>query len=135
MYTYERFLFIQPSQLPGAGKGLFTKVFIPQKAFVIEHKGRVTTWDAVKHDIDNAYLFYVNRHHILDAKPYTKALGRYANDASGTAQVPGLENNCRYVVASGKVYIKAIRDIPAGSEILVYYGPGYWEQEKKNRSV
>ena len=110
MITHARSLFIQPSQLPGAGKGLFTNVFIPKNAFVVEHKGRVTTWDAVKHDIDNAYLFYVNRHHILDAKPYTKALGRYANDAWGTIQLPGVENNCHYVVAEGKVFIKAMCD-------------------------
>ena len=135
MVTYARFLFIRPSQLTGAGKGLFTKVFIPKNAFVVEHKGRVTTWDAVKHDIDNDYLFYVNRQHVVDAKPYAKALGRFANDAAGTRQIPGLENNCRYSVVEGKVYIKATRDIPAGSEIFVRYGNEYWEQDKKNRGV
>src|SRR6478609_1668367 len=79
MVTYARFLFIRPSQLTGAGKGLFTKVFIPKGSFVVEYKGRVTTWNAVKHDIDNDYLYYVNRQHVVNAKPYAKALGRFAN--------------------------------------------------------
>ena len=67
----------------------------------------------------NGYVFYINRHHVIDAKDTIKALGRYANDADGLFKIKGLVNNSNYVTIGGRIYIKAIKDIIAGVEILV----------------
>lgn len=131
----EKQLVVKPSQLPGAGNGLFTKELIPQGTRIVEYKGRITTWDDVKHDSDNGYIYTVNDHHVIDALPHTKALARYANDARGLVRVKGITNNCVYVNDGLKVYIESIKDIPAGSEILVGYGKEYWDVVRENIRV
>jgi SET domain-containing protein len=129
-------LVVKNSTLPQAGKGLFTKSFIPAGTHIIEYKGRVTTWNEVKEkEADNAYIMYVNRNHVINALPYKKALARYANDARGIGKIKGLRNNAVYATVKNRVYIKATRDIKAGEEILVDYGKSYWQTMKENRKI
>ena len=66
------------------------------------------------------------------AKTYKKALARYANDARGIHRIKGLSNNSEYTEEEEKVYIDAIKNIPAGAEILVGYGNDYWKVVKEN---
>lgn len=112
--------------------GLFTKKPIPKGTRIVEYKGRITTWDKAKHDFDNGYIFTVNHTHVIDARPTTKALGRYANDARGLVRVKGFTNNSQYVNEGLKVYIESVKDIPAGGEILVGYGKEYWDVMRDN---
>ena len=129
-------LVIKKSTLPQAGKGLFTRYFIPAGTHIIEYKGRVTTWNEVKEkEADNAYIMYVNRDHVINALPYKKALARYANDAKGVGKIRGLRNNAVYATVKKRVYIKAIRDIKAGEEILVDYGKSYWQTMRENKRI
>lgn len=129
-------LVVKNSTLPQAGKGLFTRSFIPAGTLIIEYKGRVTTWNEVKEkEADNAYIMYVNRNHVINALPYKKALARYANDARGIGKIKGLRNNAVYATVKNRVYIKATRDIKAGEEILVDYGKSYWQTMKENRKI
>src|SRR5215212_1506908 len=103
-------LIVKRSTLPDAGKGLFTKIFIPKGSFIVEYRGRITTWKEVNHDEGkNGYLFYLKRDHVIDAKPYKRALARYANDAKGLHKIKGIANNSIYDVAGSKVYIKAVK--------------------------
>ena len=60
---------------------------------------------------------------------YPNVLARYANDAKGLGR--GLLNNCKYVEDKGRVFIVAIKDIPAGAELLISYGKEYWDTLKK----
>src|SRR5919205_209676 len=117
MELLEKQLEVKQSTIPGAGKGLFTKEFIPKGTRIVEYKGRITTWEEVKNDSDNYYLLTVNPDHVIDAKPTKKALARYANDAKGLVRVKGLTNNCKYYTYGLQVFIESIKDIPAGSEI------------------
>ncbi|HRO71107.1 MAG TPA: SET domain-containing protein-lysine N-methyltransferase, partial [Chitinophagaceae bacterium] len=78
------------------------------------------------------YIYYIDRNHVIDAGSYSKALGRYANDARGLQKVKGVTNNAVYTEENYKVFIEAIRDIPAGSEILVSYGKEYWDVIRHN---
>jgi uncharacterized protein len=126
-------LFIAPSTLPGAGKGLFTHVYIRKGTIITEYKGRMQTWEEVRHQVDNDYIYYIDRQHVINAEPTTDALGRYANDGEGTIKVNGVSNNARYFKIGTSVYLRATVDIAAGSEILVKYGKGYWNQDKVNR--
>ncbi|MEP7279033.1 MAG: SET domain-containing protein-lysine N-methyltransferase [Bacteroidota bacterium] len=121
-------LVIKKSRLPGAGKGLFTRRAIKKGELVVEYAGRITTWKAIRENKTfNAYVFYITRNHVIDAKPNKKAPGRYANDAKGIAGIRGVRNNAEYIVSRGKVFIRAVRNIPTDAEILVDYGKEYWD--------
>jgi uncharacterized protein len=135
MALLEKQLVVKRSSIPNSGKGLFTKKFIPKGTRIVEYKGGKTTWKDV--DIDegrNGYIYYINRNHVIDAKPFPKYLGRYANDAQGMSRIKGITNNSRYVadMDTMRVYIEAVKDIPAGGEILVQYGKEYWDVIKHN---
>ena len=132
MALLEEFLEVKESTIPNSGKGLFTKTFIPKETLIVEYKGRRTTWKKVEDDYKNGYIYLINNNNVIDAKSYKKALGRYANDAKGLSRIKGINNNSVYEVQGNKVFIKAVKDIPAGSEILVDYGKDYWEITKKN---
>ncbi|MBV9988557.1 MAG: SET domain-containing protein-lysine N-methyltransferase [Chitinophagaceae bacterium] len=126
-------LSVKKSTLPGAGKGLFTKVAIPKGTLITEYTGRVSTWNELSRLPDNAYLFYVTRNHVIDAKPYKTSLARFANDARGINRMKGITNNCEYVTVKKRVYIKAKRNIEPGEEILVGYGREYWDVIRENK--
>jgi len=136
MALLEKHLVVKKSKLPGAGKGLFTKVFIPKGTRIVEYKGKVTTWkEASSGKTFNGYIYYINKDHVIDAKPYPKALARYANDAKGLGKVDGVANNSKYVVDGNRVYIEAFRNIEPGGEILVGYGKEYWDVVRENKQL
>ena len=121
-------LIIKKSDLPGAGKGLFTLRPIKKGERIVEYKGRLCLWREVKHeDATNHYLMRVSRTHAIDARRTLSALGRYANDAMGISRVPGLRNNAEYISDGNRCFIEATRSIPAGAEILVGYGREFWK--------
>lgn len=135
MALLEKFLVVKDSTIPNSGKGLFTKTFIPKGTRIVEYKGKVTNWKAVKDDADNGYIYVVNNSHVIDAGKTLKALARYANDARGISRVKGITNNCNYVNDGTKVYIESVKDIPAGSEIFVGYGKDYWDVIRNNLRI
>lgn len=133
MALLEKQLVIKRSTLTGAGKGLFTKKPIAKGTRIVEYKGKITTWKDVNDDNGkNGYIYYINRNHVIDAKPLSKTLGRYANDANGLKKIKSVKNNARYVVDDLRVYIEAVKDIPAGGEIMVRYGKEYWDVIRHN---
>lgn len=132
----EKQLYIKRSKIAAAGKGLFTKKMIPKGTRIAEYKGRVTTWkDITESDEFNAYVYYINRNCVIDAKRRLKTFARYSNDAKGLTKIKGLKNNSEYVKENGKIYIHALKDIPAGDEILVAYGKEYWDVIKNNNKL
>ncbi len=134
MALLEKILIIKKSNLPQAGKGLFTKKEISKGLRIVEYKGRRRKWKDVKHlDGHNGYLMYITRNAIIDALPVTKTFGRYANDAQGLSRIPGLKNNCEYVSEGNRCYIEAKRKIKKGEELLVGYGREFWSLQKKLR--
>jgi SET domain-containing protein len=132
MESFEEQLEVKPSTIPGAGNGLFTKVFIPEGTRIVEYKGRITTWEEVKNDSENAYILTVNPDYVIDALPCKEALARYANDAKGLQKVRGITNNSKFYTYGQQVFIEAVKDIPAGNEILVSYGKEYWAVVRAN---
>ena len=126
-------LVVKKSTMPGAGKGLFTKELIKKDTCFLEYKGTIKTWQEVKHDdADNAYIFFVNRNHVVDACQHLDELARYMNDARGIKKITGINNNAYYVVIKKKVFVFASKTIPAGSEIFVGYGKDYWDTIREN---
>jgi SET domain-containing protein len=133
MAFLEKQLYVKKSTLPNAGKGLFTKKFIPKGTRIVEYKGRTRTWKEVQADEDESpYIYYVKRNFVIDALNDKKALARYANDARGLARVKDINNNAEYIEEGVRVFIEATKDIPAGGEILVGYGPEYWQVIRHN---
>ena len=133
MALLEKELYIKRSTIPSSGKGLFTKKMIRKGTRIVEYKGKMTTWKEVNHaNGQNGYIYYIDRTHVIDARTYQKALGRYANDARGLQRIKGITNNAVYTEENNKVYIEATKDIPAGSEILVSYGKEYWDVIRHN---
>ncbi len=136
MPLLEKHLIVKRSTLKGSGKGLFTTKDIPKGTKIVEYKGKITTWKEVDDRKGlNGYIYYVNRNHVIDARTTKEALARYANDAKGLVRTEGLRNNCTYEIEGIKVFIKAMRDIPAGSELFVGYGKEYWDIIKENWGV
>lgn len=136
MPLLEKKIRVKISGLPGAGKGLFAKTFIPKGSRIVEYKGKITSWKEVDdNDGNNGYIYYVKRNHVIDASRHSTALARYANDAKGLKRVKGINNNAEYTEEGMKVYIQSKKDIPAGSEILVEYGKEYWDVIRHNIKV
>ncbi len=142
MTLLDKKLFVKKSTLPGAGKGLFTKVFIPKGTRIIQYKGEVVTWKEVEKMADdrNGYVFYFSAKYCIDAWKTKKSIAQFANDAKGITRVDGIKNNGEYVTVKRDCFIEAIKDIPAGGEIFVGYGAEYWQVirynirlEQKNR--
>jgi SET domain-containing protein len=133
MALLERHLIVKRSTLKGAGKGLFTTRDIPRGTKIVEYKGKVTKWKEVdSHEGLNGYIYYINKDHVIDARPTKAAVARYANDAKGIVRTDGIRNNCTYIIEGRKVFIKSMRLIPAGSELFVGYGKEYWDIIKEN---
>ena len=136
MALLEKQLVVKKSTIPGSGKGLFTKKFIPRGTRIVEYKGKISSWKDVKdEDGKNGYIFYVTRNHVINALPVKSALARYANDARGVVRIKGVTNNCDYITDGRKAYIESKKDIPAGGEILVDYGGDYWKVIRENRKL
>jgi SET domain-containing protein len=136
MALLEKQLFVKKSSLPGAGKGLFTRKFIPKGTRIVEYRGKVRTWKEVQADeSENPYIYYVKRNFVIDALNDKSALARYANDARGLQRVKDVRNNTEYVENGNRVFIEAIVDIPANSEIFVGYGPEYWQVIRYNLRI
>lgn len=133
MEEIKKGLYTKKSNLPGAGKGLFTKNFIAKGVVIIEYLGKISSWkDADHRDGTNVYIYYLSKHHVIDAFAYKKALARYANDANGFSKKKDLKNNARYENEGLKAYIIASKDISPGEEIFVSYGKEYWDVIMKN---
>ncbi len=136
MALLEKKVEVKESTLPNAGKGLFAKDFIPKGSLIVEYKGKITNWKEVDDkDGNNGYIYYVKKHHVIDASRHRGALARYANDAKGLQREKGINNNAEYVEDGLQVFIKSKKDIYPGQEILVEYGKEYWDVIKHNKKV
>lgn len=128
---------VKKSQLPNAGKGLFTTHAIKKGEVVCEYEGEHLTWKECEERNQalpgkGAYYFYINSKNCVDAQYTLWAIGRYANDAAGLSRVKGLRNNCKYDIKKGIPYIVATRNIKAGEEIFVAYGKDYWDAMRQD---
>lgn len=134
MALLDRSLVVKKSTLPGTGKGLFTKVFIPKGTRITEYKGRVMTWKEVESEVDDhiGYVFWFSNNHVIDAWKTKKGIAHFANDAKGIVRKPGVTNNAEYETEKGRCYILATKDIEPGAEIFVAYGAEYWSAIRYN---
>jgi SET domain-containing protein len=130
-------LVVKKSTIPNAGKGVFTKKFIPKGTRIVEYKGKVITWkDAEKMaDSENGYVFHFTNNYCLDARRTKKSVAGFVNDARGMVRLEGLKNNTEYVTVKKRCFIEATKNIPAGSELFVGYGAEYWRVIRYNARI
>lgn len=127
-------LIIKTSQLPGAGKGLYTSRPIRKDAKIIEYRGEIIGYKEYRRRArreQDHYLFYLRRELCIDALHTPRYKARYANDAAGITRVKGLRNNSDYVIFGDKCFLVASRHIKAGEEIFVNYTKPYWDCMRK----
>ncbi len=123
-------LIVKKSQLPNAGKGLFTTTAIEKGEKIIEYKGEIINWSEYLKRVaidKDGYLFFINNKKCIDAWNTPQHKARYANDAHGLSRHKGLTNNSVYEIEDNKCYIVSTKKIEAGEEIFVDYTKDYWD--------
>jgi|688.fasta_scaffold730950_2 hypothetical protein len=120
---------IRPSNIPGAGKGVFAKEFIPNGSYIGYYRGRSAAEkdlkDPTSHIFGSQYVLGPITNKEFQEEPFyvcAKKEGNFTgiiNSPRGTAY----KTNTRYSL-DGKMY--TTRDIKAGSELLAAYGSAYW---------
>ena len=135
MALLEKELEVKTSTIPGAGKGLFTNSFIAKGSQIVEYKGTITTWEKVKDDASNGYIYFLKPNYVIDGRDHPKSLARYANDAKGLSKTKGKANNARFLNEGLRVFLIATKDIDAGEEIFADYGRNYWQTVRKNLAI
>lgn len=102
------------------GKGVFARLDIAQGETIIEYVGEVISWQTAQdrhpHDPQNphhTFYFHIDEHRVIDAK-FGGNASRWINHAC--------DPNCEADEQDGRIFIKALRDIPAGTELHYDYG-------------
>jgi SET domain-containing protein len=124
---------IKKSLIPGTGKGVFTKVDIEKETIVTEFTG-----EKISHTValgrfilkESHSLLYLNKTYSIDSLKDKECIATYINDANGPAKLPGTKNNTAIIVARGRLFVIAKRNIKAGEELFINYGINYWKAFK-----
>lgn len=117
-------LYLKPSRLKGAGKGVFTHDLVSKDELIAEYIGEKKSRSEV---VDNGFIFEIKQDLFLDPK----CVIMYANDALGPIRVRGLDNNAYWHTIGERVFVLAERDIHPHEEILIGYGSKYWTTPEK----
>ena len=138
--AYEKNLEIRTSRIPHAGNGVFTKVAIPKGAYLGAYTGEFVT--------DEEYWRRANADRwqymmgLLDcATPHTGGIttidGIKGNVFTRMNYAPAEFQNVKFEKICEPPFVKivALRDIAAGEELWVDYGPNYRYDFMKDAAV
>ena len=124
------YLYIQTSQLPSSGNGLFTAIEIFKDEIISIFKGEILSdIEAELRAKNNTNQYFMNllNGRILDCRN-TDCYAKYANDASGFIK-SNFKNNAKITLdENNNVCLMAIRKIKSGEEIFCDYGKRYWKK-------
>ena len=98
-----------------AGLGLFACEDIKKGEHIIEYIGEILNKEEAALITTNQYLFEVNRNKTINGQVRWN-IARYCNHACEEAA------NAESEIKKGRVFIKAIKNIKSGDEILYDYG-------------
>ncbi len=129
------YLYIQPSQIPGSGNGLFTAIKIYKDEIIAVFKGEILTDAQAKLRVQNhkdQYFINMLDGSIMDSIK-TKCFAKYANDAEGITK-SDFKNNAKIALDDNEqVCIIAKRNLKTGEEIFCSYGKRYWKKHGNER--
>lgn len=131
---------VAPSTIQDAGNGLFALENIPKGAIVCYYAGNRHHYQSQKRfkgkarayllKLQNGWPSYDRRNDgFLDALPNEGVLARFIND-------PRLEERCnvtfKHIKEPGIWHcpVVSLRDIVAGEELFISYGPAYWSDHE-----
>ena len=102
------------------GKGVYAVVDLAEGETLIEYEGEVIGWDEAlrRHphdpaDPNHTFYFHIDEEHVIDAKVGGNS-SRWINHSCAP--------NCESEVDAGRVFVRALRNIPAGEELFYDYG-------------
>ncbi len=102
------------------GKGVFAVTDIAEGEAIIEYVGEIISWEEAqaKHphdpsDPNHTFYFHIDEQRVIDAKLGGNS-SRWINHAC--------DPNCEADEVDGRIFIKALRNIPAGEELHYDYG-------------
>lgn len=127
------YLYVQLSQLPNAGKGLFTSIDIFKDEVISIFKGEVLTdKEAAKRAKNKEDDYFINMLDgtILDSK-MVACFAKYANDSQGLKKSTFPYNAEIGLNDDEEVCLIATKKIKTGEEIFCSYGKKYWKNFKK----
>lgn len=103
-----------------AGLGLFAGEDIAKGARVIEYVGRQLSPEEIKKNNNKSrYLFEISKKKTIDGKPSINKAG-YINHSH--------RPNCETLIQSNRIFIYALKKIPAGTELTYDYGKEYVDE-------
>ncbi|MHB1200166.1 MAG: SET domain-containing protein [Polaromonas sp.] len=102
------------------GKGVYALQDLAEGETLIEYVGEVINWkEALRRhphdpgDPNHTFYFHIDEKHVIDAKQGGNS-SRWINHSC--------KPNCEAGEDGGRVFIKALRNIPAGEELFYDYG-------------
>ncbi len=102
-----------------AGLGLFAGEYIKKGSLIVEYIGNILNKEEAEKITTNQYLFEVNRNKTIDGSPRWN-IARYCNHAC--------DGNAESDIKKGRVFVKAIKDIQEGEEIVYDYGEEFFKE-------
>ena len=129
----EDYLYIQTSQIPNSGKGLFTAIKIYKDEVITLFKGKILSdfeAETIAKSGNDKYFINLLDGTILDSN-FVECFAKYANDAPGFS-VSQFKNNAKIALDDeGNVCLIALKNIKLGEEIFCSYGKSYWKKHGK----
>lgn len=126
----EDYLYTDPSQIQGAGMGLFTAIKIFKNEIIAVFDGELISEAEQKIRIkknENAYFVVLIKGKIMDSM-HTNCFAKYANDANGSTKSDFKNNSFISLDEKDRPCIVATRTIKIGEEIFCSYGENYWRK-------
>lgn len=124
------YLYIKESQIPDAGKGLFTSVLIYKNEIISVFKGEILSVEEAgiraKNGMDRYFINMLDGT-IMDSMK-VKCFAKYANDSEGLVKTNFKINSTITLDDDNNVCLVAIRDISIEEEIFCSYGNKYWRK-------
>lgn len=124
------YLYIKPSQLANAGKGLYTAIGIYKDEVISLFKGPILSAKQIANRVlknEDAYFINMLDGTIMDSRQ-THCYAKYANDANGVSKSV-FTNNAKIIIDdNGDVCIIATKNIKMNTEIFCSYGKAYWKK-------
>ncbi len=124
------YLYINTSQLPASGNGLYTAINIYKDEYIAQFKGEILTNLQAKLRAKNnkdQYFITMLDGSIMDSMK-RNCFAKYANDVKGSANTLFTNNAKIGLDENENVCLIATRYIKSGEEIFCSYGNRYWQK-------
>ena len=117
---------VRPSTIKGAGDGLFALRQFVTGEVLGDYSGERRNFLWMLQNENTGYVMCFGLNDYVDACVAFDCPGRYVNDTFDGRR------NARFVRASGRAQVVAIKPIAAGEEVFASYGDQYWESRGVN---